>query len=183
MDSQPSSKPDHDDRRRRFVQHYTQHENRVRRYILSLLPDWPAADEIMADTNIRLWEQFDEYDSNKDFGSWACTIAHYLVLARRKEVARQRRVLSDSTIEVVAEYASQAAEPSDRRMSALRHCLNKLSAANRSLIEQVYYGSKTTVQIASSLGQSAETVARRVSRVRMKLHKCIEGQLATEGNR
>ena len=85
-----------------------------------LLPNAADADEVLAETNLRLWERFDEYDSNKDFGGWARAIAHYEVLTRRKQIMRRQKVISDAAFEALAADAWEVTRPADRRASALR---------------------------------------------------------------
>jgi DNA-directed RNA polymerase specialized sigma24 family protein len=46
-----------DESRRQFIRLMTKHERLVYGYILSLVPNWADADEILQETNIRLWEE------------------------------------------------------------------------------------------------------------------------------
>ncbi len=73
-----------------FVQLLKQHDRRVSAYVYSLVLDWNDAEDIVQETSVRLWEQFDEYRVDEDFGAWACTIARYMVMAYRKRVQRDR---------------------------------------------------------------------------------------------
>ena len=68
----------------RFVQLLSKCERRLNDYVLSLVPNWADAEEVLQETKLRLWQQYHEYDPTKDFGAWACTIAYYQVLTMRK---------------------------------------------------------------------------------------------------
>src|SRR5689334_17416818 len=106
--------PDDRDRRRdpaTFVRLLTQHERRVYAFILSLVPSWHDADEILQETNVRLWTEFERFEPGSDFCAWACAIAKYQVLTHRKQQARQRVRFTDEFLDVVAE--EMAAEADD----------------------------------------------------------------------
>ena len=45
----------------RFVRLLSQNEREIRRYIATLLPDRNAADDVMHETSIALWNKCDEY--------------------------------------------------------------------------------------------------------------------------
>ena len=54
-----------------FLVLFQQHERQIYGYILSLVPNIASADDISQNTSLRLWERFDQFDPNKDFGAWA----------------------------------------------------------------------------------------------------------------
>ena len=57
-----------------FLVLFQQHERQIYGYILSLVPNIASADDISQNTSLRLWERFDQFDPNKDFGAWARAI-------------------------------------------------------------------------------------------------------------
>ena len=79
-----------DARTREFVELLSQCERRLYSYILSLVPNFNDADEIAQQTRLRLWERLDRYEPGRDFGAWACTIAHYEYLTWRGKQSRDR---------------------------------------------------------------------------------------------
>ena len=81
-----------DESQRQFVRLMTKHERLVYGYILSLVPNWADADEILQETNIRLWEEFDKFVLGTNFAAWALRVAHFQVLTWRKRVSRSRLV-------------------------------------------------------------------------------------------
>ena len=171
------------ERRQRFVHLFSKCQGRLQRYIMTLLPNMADADEVFAETSIRLWEQFDDYDSERDFGAWARSIAHFHVLTRRKKIARRRVVLSDVALENLADRAWSMEQPSGGRQEALRLCLQKLPGTPRDLVDQFYAADRRLADIAESLGQTPTAVRKRLSRIRMQLRKCVDRQLAAEVDR
>jgi len=81
-----------DDSKATFVRLLTQSERRVYGYILKMVVDWNDADEILQETNVRLWEEFDRFQPGTDFAAWAIRVAHYQVLTWRKRRDRSRLV-------------------------------------------------------------------------------------------
>jgi RNA polymerase sigma-70 factor (ECF subfamily) len=179
----PNSEPVRTDAARRtaeFVRLLTQHERRVYGYILSLVPRWADVDEILQETNVRLWEQFDSYQPQADFGAWACTIAHYQVLTFRKRTERERSHFSQQFVELVAAESTALADEADVRFSALEECLGKLPASQRQLLRQCYGGKSTLKEVAATLGRSVAATYKLVSRIRHLLHQCIQRRLEAE---
>jgi RNA polymerase sigma-70 factor (ECF subfamily) len=164
----------------RFVRLLTQHERRIYAYILSLVPRWADADEIQQETNVRLWEQFSEFDPSADFGAWACTIAHYQVLTFRKRAQREKRHFSEHFLELVRQESQSQADELADRLAAMESCLDKLLPNQRNLLKQVYNGKTTIKQIAQSLGRPIAGTYKTLARIREILHECIDRQLSRE---
>ncbi len=158
----------------------SQHERRLYAYVLSLVMNWADADEIVQETNVRLWEQFDEYRPGSDFGAWACTIAYYQVLSHRNRTRGGQVHFGGRFFEAVAEEMTHATVEMDERLRALAGCLERLSEPNRSLIQRCYAGGASIREIAEQLGRSQEATYKAVSRIRRTLHDCIEGTLREE---
>lgn len=165
-----------------FVRLLTQHERRVYGYILSLVPRWADADEILQETNVRLWEQFDSYQPDADFGAWACTIAYYQVLTFRKRAVRERSHLSDRFVELIATEAQAAASDAEERMVAMEDCLAKLLPTQRQLLRQCYGGKATIKQVAEKVGRSVAATYKSIARIRQVLHECIERRVHRGGD-
>ena len=147
-----------DDRASRFIALLSRHERRVKCHILALVPNWQEAEEVYSETNLRLWEQFDRYDPERDFGAWACTIAYYQVLTHRKRQSRSRQILSQEAIEALSQENSERSELENRRVAALAHCLEKVSASGRELLERCYGGSKTIKEVAAEINRTSSAV-------------------------
>jgi len=101
MAEDPSRCSDQETRTREFVRLLSLYEQELSGYIVSLVPNWADGDEIAQETKLRLWEQFERYDSAKDFGAWARTIAHFMVLAYRKRSKRTSARFSQQFIDLV----------------------------------------------------------------------------------
>lgn len=174
--NQPASQPD----TARFVRLLTQHERRVYAYILALVVDWNDADEILQETSVRLWEQFDHFVGGTDFGAWACTIAHYQILTHRKQRQRAAGRFSDRLLETLAAEAEPVLSEADARHRALAGCIEQLSDSARRTVRLAYEGGRSISDVAATLGQKADAVYKTLQRARRTLHDCIEHTLKTE---
>lgn len=173
--------PNEADRTRRFIELLAASERRIARYVLALVPHWADADDVVQQTKIALWEQFDQYDPTKDFGAWACTIAYYLVLTHRKTSQRRYARLSQQYIDTMAAEVERINSQSDRRRFALEECLQELREASRRLIALSYSENRTIKEVAEMLGRPVGATQKAVFRIRQALQQCIERRLTGEG--
>jgi RNA polymerase sigma-70 factor (ECF subfamily) len=176
MKNQPSISPSSDEQAE-FTQLFSGNELRIKGYVLSLVPNWADAEEIFAETNAKLWKQFDKYDRTKDFGSWACTLAHYEVLTFRTRQKRDKLKFPDEIIDLVAVASSEADDERGVRFRYLLECMDNLDAKSRQLIHAFYSGLETVSEIAKRTASSNAAIYKSVSRSRHRLHVCIDEHL------
>jgi RNA polymerase sigma-70 factor (ECF subfamily) len=165
-----------DHRTRRFVELLGKHEQSLNAFVLALVPHWSDADEIVQQTRIRVWEQFDRYDPEKDFGAWARSIAYYEVLTHRKQAGRRSALLTQTVIEKLAADAERVGDASARQV-ALANCLERLSPGQRDLLTSCYSGEKSIQELAQGLGRTFNAVRQLLFRLRKNLFRCVERQL------
>lgn len=169
-----------DESRQLFVRLLTQHERLVYAYILRLVPNWNDADEILQETNVRLWEEFDRFEPGTNFGAWAVRVAHYQVLTWRKKRDRTRLVFDDAALACLAASPTIDDSGEDERRAALASCLQLLPEKSRDLLARCYGGDTTIRDVAAGLRRSTEAVYKSLQRARLALHACIERRLAGE---
>lgn len=163
-----------------FLRRLSQYERRIKAYILALVPNWADADDLYQETTVRLWEQFADYDSEQDFGAWACTVAHYLVLAHRKKLTREKGRFSQAFVDAVAKEVAATSKEADLRYRALQFCLQRLNKRHRDLVRRCYSGTNTLKAVAQQTGRTAAALYKALSRIRYSLHECIEKNLQEE---
>ena len=73
-----------------FVRLLGQNQRRIFLYVMSLVPNWNDAEEIIQETNLVLWREFARFELGTNFTAWACKVALHQVLAWRKRVKRNR---------------------------------------------------------------------------------------------
>jgi RNA polymerase sigma-70 factor, ECF subfamily len=163
-----------------FVRLLKQHDRRISAFIFALVPNWSDAEDLIQETSVRIWEQFDEYRPGSDFGAWGCTIARYMVLAYRKRQQRDKLQFSPEVIESVARELDAAAVVQNDRLRALASCLQKCDSRSRDLLRLCYDKRARIKNVAQQLGRSINGVYMALSRLRKSLHACVEGELQKE---
>ena len=159
-----------------FVELLGAHERALFGYVFSMTGNWDDSQEIMQRLRIRVWEQFDQYDSARPFGAWARAIAYYLVLAFRKEKSRQREYFTERVMQLLDDaYSTAEADVSNSR-EVLVDCLDKLSIDKQRLVTE-YYVPGGPAALAESLGKTANSLRQAVLRIRRVLLECVERTL------
>ncbi|MBA4105970.1 MAG: RNA polymerase subunit sigma-70 [Pirellula sp.] len=167
--------------REEFVRLLTQHQRRVYAYILGIVPNWNDADEILQETNIRLWSEFDRFELGTNFEAWAVRVAHFQILSWRKRVSRSRLFFDHSLVELIAQEFEAHNAMAEVRHQALRECVSALEPRQSELLARCYAEGAKIKHVAESLARTTASVHKALQRVRLSLHKCIRRRLAEEG--
>lgn len=174
---------DMDPRNTEFVRLLKQHERRVAAHVFSLVPDWNDAEDLLQDTWVRLWEQFDEYRQGEDFGVWACTIARYLVMAYRKRTHREKLHFSPEVVDSLAAEVTAHHDRAERQLQVMVDCVRHLSDSARDLLRLCYAKGAKIKDVAVQLGRSVNGTYLMLSRLRRELHECVEAAMKVEDGR
>lgn len=175
-----SQELDRDLRREEFVCLFQRYERSIYGYILSLVPNIAAADEISQNTNLLLWEEFGRFDPSKDFGVWARAVAYYQVLTYRKTRGRERVRFDSELLEALADRAAVRCDELVARQSYLIDCLAQLSEFKRQVIQLYYCLGMTAKAVAEKLGRNVAAVEKTVVRTRRTLYDCVEAAARRE---
>ena len=166
------------DSKREFVVLLTKHERMIYGYVLSLVPNLADADEIVQETCLRLWDEFDKYVPGSSFAAWSLTVAHYEVLTWRKRLSRSKLVFDDSLVELIGRERQIIERSAGPRHEALSDCLQELSENNQRLIAECYGGGRKIKDVATKLNRTEASVYKALERIRSALHQCIERKVS-----
>lgn len=148
-------------------------------YILSLLANCNDADDLVQRTNVILLKKKRHFKEGTDFWAWAKQVAIFEVRGFRKEMARNRVILSETLVTQLVSEESELLQKTDIAKAALRSCLSGVDAARRQLLER-RYGGESVAQLAKALGRSAAAVSQELYRIRIQLARCIEFRMGSE---
>jgi RNA polymerase sigma-70 factor, ECF subfamily len=181
-DSEPGSAPlsEADPKTVEFLKLLGAHERSLFAYVFALTPNWQDAEEVMQQVRIRIWEDFDQYDSARPFGCWARAIAYYLTLTYRKKKNRQREFFSERILREVSETYETLVDCSHERRNALHRCLDKLGAQKRDVVEQYYLSTLPAQDIAKQFAMTPNGLRQLLYRIRKLLFDCVERELRGE---
>lgn len=178
------TRPDHHDRDllyRDFVRLLAEHERRLSAYVHALIPMWQDAEDVLQNTKIRLWEQFDSFRPEGDFAAWAIAIAGYMVRTHRTISRRQRVCFSDDVVEKIAQNIPSTLQR-DQRLSALLECVETLNTTSRRLLQLFCAGHQRIKDIADDLGQTPSATRVALFRIRRTLFECVQKRLREEND-
>lgn len=164
----------------RFMKLYMAVQRRLYGYVISLLPESDAAEDVIQETVTYMWKQFGSFEPGTDFVRWSFCIARNKVFDHIKRQQRHKRYFSRQTIEAIEETVAQKAMNEDRRFDALRKCIDKLSINDQQLLVLRYEDAATLQSVSLRVGQSVHTLYSRLYKIRISLLNCIERKLTQE---
>ncbi|MEX0642088.1 MAG: sigma-70 family RNA polymerase sigma factor [Pirellulales bacterium] len=167
---------------RRFIRLFVENERRIYAFIVSLLPRFNDAEDVLQETSLVLWQQFDQFEPGTDFAAWACRVAQLEVFKFYRKQGRAHLQLSPEAIAAVAESFATHGPLLESRQNALATCVEKLSSRDRDLLERRYVHAAPPKQIAAQVGRSIHAVYKALSRIHDDLMLCIQRKVDREKN-
>lgn len=164
----------------RFLRSLTAHEPAVRAYVRRLVPSRADADDVMQEVAIVLWEKFSDFQEGAEFRPWAFGIARFKVLSWLRDKGRDRLVLSEEVVDLIAEETAQDETRLERQRRALETCTQKLEPEQKQLLMQAYQPQAQIQQVAAISGRSITGFYQWLHRLRRLLADCVQRELAKE---
>ena len=172
------------DRYETFLALLARHERAIRGIVRSVLPSSHDADEVMQEVGLACWRKFSDFqddDASDGFYRWACVVARFEILKYRRKCARDRLVLSEEIIQLLAADAEERRDVAESERHALEACLKRLLPADQRLLLSVHTPGDSVAAIARQLGQQARRLYSRIARLRELVGECVRQKLAEEG--
>jgi len=148
---------------------FARHHVRIYRFVLRLLRDEMAAEDVIGDVFLDVWRQASRFEGRSAVSTWLIAIARFKALS----LLRKRR--DDGLDAETAESIEDAADDPERAVTKqdkgekLRKCLESLSPEHREIIDLVYYHEKSVEEVARIVGIPENTVKTRMFYARKKL--------------
>ena len=150
-------------------------ERDVYQWILRIVRDRAAAEELTVETFWRIYRARSRFDAARDFGPWCRRIATNLALGHLKSLRWRPAAPAKRWVEAPAAATEPPRDPDPRIEQAFRRLPARLQlTATLALIEEKPYQ-----EIADALGTSIGTVKSRVFRSVRLLRKYLR-RLGTE---
>ncbi|MCC9608383.1 sigma-70 family RNA polymerase sigma factor [Blastopirellula sp. JC732] len=164
----------------RFLSLFLQHERELAGVARACLPTWDAVDDVLQESSLVMWRKIDQLRSDDEFLPWAKVILRFEILKYRRSLSRDRLLLDDELVELIAvEESSTPADLHAERRSAVQACLEKFSTEHRTLLLAPYMRDDAVKSIAEAAGKTANSLYKRLGRLRLKLHDCVHLRLGT----
>ncbi|WP_437221811.1 sigma-70 family RNA polymerase sigma factor [Planctomicrobium sp. SH661] len=168
------------DRHELFFGEYSHHEPAIRAFVRRLVPLRSDVDDVMQEVSIVMWEKFDEFSPGDDFRAWGFQIARFKVLARLRDLRRERLVLDNDVVELIANRSEELEPALQKKRVALESCIQKVSAADRDVLVQIYQPGSRVEEIAALTGRTVKAVYQWLHRIRLSLRDCVQREIARE---
>ena len=147
---------------------YATHHLRIFHFLLRFMKDRSAAEDVLAEVFIDLWQQAGRFEGRSSLNTWLCAVARNKALSHMRKypppvddaAMSERADLSDTP-----EHGLQKLDKSQK----LRACLTKLSPEHSQIIELVYYHDKTVQEVSGILDIPVATVKTRMFYARKRL--------------
>ncbi|MBR0812457.1 MULTISPECIES: sigma-70 family RNA polymerase sigma factor [Bradyrhizobium] len=154
---------------------YCRHHVRVYRFILRIVRDATAAEDLVSQVFLDVWRTAGQFQGRSQVSTWLLSIARFKALT----AMRQRR-FEDIDQEDVRQIPDDAETPEtslDRSDTSaiLRACVQKLSPAHREIINLVYYHEKSVEEVGQIIGIPQSTVKTRMFYARKQLAELLKG--------
>ena len=159
-------------------------------FVIRILRDAPAAEEVLLDIYLQVWKQASRYDETRGSPlAWMLTIARSRAIDRLRVERQEQRNLEPlaEAVALTANVTDEPNEPVAEVRASICSALSALPAAQRKAIEMAYYEGFTHNEISHALEQPVGTVKSNIRRGMIHLRKLInpahhnfsEGRLAT----
>jgi RNA polymerase sigma-70 factor (ECF subfamily) len=157
----------------RFVRLFAVNEPAIRAFVRKLVPKRDDVGDVIQEVAIALWRKFDPSRGDSDFRKFAFSVAHYEVLAWRRDKARDRHILDEDVLMLLAEEAEEAADSFTAQREALRLCMEKLTEAQRKLLMAAYATKGSVQRLAQQSRRSTQGLYQWLYRMRIILLDCV----------
>jgi RNA polymerase sigma-70 factor (ECF subfamily) len=148
---------------------FARHHVRIYRFVLRLLRDEMAAEDVISEVFLDVWRQASRFEGRSAVSTWLIAIARFKALSSLRK--RREEGLDEETMEAIEEPSdnpSLAIEKLDKG-EKLRQCLGALTREHREVIDLVHYHEKSVEEVAQIVGIPENTVKTRMFYARKKL--------------
>ncbi len=165
-----------------FLQYYDQSRGRLYGYLLAMVYDPHTAEELLQESSLVLWREFDKFEQGTNFWAWASIVALNRVRNWRRKKNRNAVIVSDDLVDSLAAQHADMTHELDDRWDTLQRCLQNLRDKDAEMIRKFYTENMTAQNLADEQGRSIFGVRKSIHRIRKQLHQCVDTQSAGEEN-
>jgi RNA polymerase sigma-70 factor, ECF subfamily len=148
---------------------FERYQLKVYRFVVRLVENKATAEDIVSEVFLDLWRNAAKFEGRARLSTWIMAIArHKAMSALRGRVDQPLDAVAAEKIPDCAATAEEALHEG-QRSAALRACLQQLPAAQREIIDLVYYHEMSVEEVAETVGIPPATVKTRMFYARRRL--------------
>jgi RNA polymerase sigma-70 factor (ECF subfamily) len=153
---------------------FARHHVRVYRFVLRLVRNEAAAEDLISEVFLDVWRQADRFEGRSTASTWLLAIARFKALSSmRRKPDEELDEETAATIEDSSDTPEISLQKKDKSV-VLRSCLERLSREHREVIDLVYYHEKSVEEVAAIVGIPEATVKTRMFYARKKLSELLK---------
>jgi RNA polymerase sigma-70 factor (ECF subfamily) len=132
-----------------------------------------GVEDVLQDTALAAWQQFEKYEPNRSFSGWARGIAKHKIADHQRRRARQSWLSYTDKAEYLVERYERSECACGGRTETLREALAKLKPRDQHLLELHYWQGLALNEIAVQMNLPGSTVRNRHTRALALLRKYL----------
>ncbi len=160
-----------------FLKLFLAHNTHLFSFILTLVPNYSDAEDLLQETASLMWEKFETYRPGSSFWAWARQIARYKV-ANYYRVKKSQFQLDEDLLEDLGAAHERMVGHLNEQKAALTGCLKKLRQEDLNLIRMKYFQNLSIAEIARQSNRSIHSLYKRISFIYFLLQDCVQKTLA-----
>jgi RNA polymerase sigma-70 factor (ECF subfamily) len=158
---------------------WTNAQPSVSAFIISIMPRFQDADDILQQVAVSVVKNYDKYDKKESFTGWAIGIAKNELLMYWRNHSKSRLIFDIKTIDAISEAHEKEAVAFNPMRKALDICIQKITGRTRQILEMRYFNELSVSRIAQKVGMTPGAIYTLLHRVRIALQECINRQIST----
>jgi RNA polymerase sigma-70 factor (ECF subfamily) len=160
-----------------FRRLYTRHNVRIFRFLMRLVRDEAAAEELLNEVFLEVWQHAGRYEGRSSPSTWMMSIAHNKAVSSLRRRREQTGLVDEQLMQVPDPDDDPEANLQKQDKGQLMHaCMAALSADHRTILDLVYYQELSVGEAAEVLGIPENTVKTRMFYARKKLSELLKSR-------
>lgn len=148
---------------------FTRHNVRVFRFLLRIVGQHAAAEDLLNEVFLCIWQGAERFEARSQVLTWILSIARFKALSMLRR--RPYAALDDDIAAAIEDPSAdpETAVQGSERSALLKACINELPAAQRQVVDLVYYHEQSIENAAQIIGIPQNTVKTRMFHARKRI--------------
>ncbi len=161
-----------------FLRLFIANQKNIYAYILAMVRNRDAADDIMQESLTIMWRKFDQFDPGTSMAAWGIAIARNLVLRYYRTQSNNSLQFRPDIVELLDKKAARRQNNLTDKVDVLSECLDKLPSHDRHLIQLRYEQNLKIKEIARVVRRPLHGLYKAMARIHDALLWCVARGMA-----
>ena len=140
--------------------------SRISAAVFLIVRDAQTAEDIFQDVSVKALSDDVSFEGEPQLVSWAHITARHQALNWLRSRKNRPVPLDEELLELMeAEWARESMRPEGERIEALRHCVEKLPARSRQILDLRYAQSCSCKEVSRTVGVGLDAIYQRLARL------------------